>query len=493
MTPVRYVEAVGLDVRAGATVSAGGPHVRSVAILGAGTMGAQIAGHFANAGVPSLLLDLDANVARAGLKRAATLKPDPFFTRDTLALIRTGGVDTDLARIVECDWIIEAVVEHLDLKRGILERVDAARRPGTIVSSNTSGISITALAEGRSADFRRHWLGTHFFNPPRYLRLLEIIPTSDTDPVIVEDVARFADHRLGKGVVIAKDTPGFIANHIGLYGVMRALDALASGRYSVEEIDAITGPPLGRPKSATFRTMDIAGLDVLAHVVADLRNRLGDGSRDSFAVTPLLSALLDRGALGEKSGRGFYKRQTVADGTSEILALNSNTLEYEPRRSIRIASLDAVRSIADVGERIRKLFFASDSAGAFLRETLAPTLIYTARVTPDTAHSIDDVDRVMRWGFGWELGPFETIDAIGIAEVLEAWRQSAAPSRRRRCSRRRWRPARTSCGALLCRRPAKGSKSFAPPATEARWSSGTLVRASWTSATVCWRSSSIRR
>ena len=214
------------------------------------------------------------------------------------------------------------------MKRGILERVDAARRPGSIVTSNTSSLSITALAEGRSSDFKKHWLGTHFFNPPRYLRLLELIPTSDTDPAVVEAVARFADHRLGKGVVIAKDTPGFIANHVGLYGVMRSLDALASGRYSVEEIDAITGPPLGRPKSATFRTMDIAGLDVLAHVVADLRNRLPERDRDTFAVTPLLKALVERGSLGEKSGHGFYKRQAGADGRSEILALNPSTLEY---------------------------------------------------------------------------------------------------------------------------------------------------------------------
>ena len=287
-TPVRYVEPVACRRSLRRRVSIGVPRVRSVAVLGAGTMGAQIAGHFANAGIPALLLDLDADVARAGLKRATTLKPDPFFTRDTLSLIRTGGFETDLAQIADCDWIIEAVVEQLDVKRGILERVDGARRPGTIVSSNTSGISITALAEGRSDDFRTHWLGTHFFNPPRYLRLLEVIPTSDTDPAIVEAVSRFADHRLGKGVVIAKDTPGFIANHVGLYGVMRALDALASGRYSVEEIDAITGPPLGRPKSATFRTMDIAGLDILAHVVADLRNRLPERDRSAFAMTPLL-------------------------------------------------------------------------------------------------------------------------------------------------------------------------------------------------------------
>src|SRR6266571_248855 len=228
--------------------------IRSVAVLGAGTMGAQIAPHFANAGVPALLLDITADAARDGLKRARSLKPDPFFTSDTWKLISTGGFD-ELARIEDSDWIIEAVVEQLDIKRSLLEKVDAARRSGSIVSSNTSGIPIAALAEGRSDDFRRHWLGTHFFNPPRYLRLLEIIPTADTDPSIVQRVSRFADLHLGKGVVIAKDTPNFIANHIGLYGVIQVLRALESGEYTIEEIDAMTGPVLGRPKSATFRTI----------------------------------------------------------------------------------------------------------------------------------------------------------------------------------------------------------------------------------------------
>src|SRR5438094_431322 len=248
--------------------------LRSAAVLGAGTMGAQIAAHFANAGVPTLLLDLTADVARQGLERAKALKPDPLFTPDAVKLITIGGFDRDLARIADVDWIIEAVVEQLDAKRVLLEHVDAARRPGSIVTSNTSGIPIAALAEGRSADFRRHWLGTHFFNPPRYLRLLEIILTADTDPSIAARVSRFADLHLGKGVVIAKDTPNFIANHIGLYGVIQMLRVLESGEYTVEEIDEITGPALGRPKSATFRTMDIAGVDILAHVASNLAERL---------------------------------------------------------------------------------------------------------------------------------------------------------------------------------------------------------------------------
>jgi len=244
--------------------------MRSVAVLGAGTMGAQIAAHFANAGVPVVLLDLTADAARDGLKRARSLKPDPFFTPDALARITTGGFDTDLLMLAEVDWILEAVVEQLDIKRALLERVDAVRRPGTIVTSNTSGIPIALLAEGRSDDFRKHWLGTHFFNPPRYLRLVEIIPTAETDPVVVARVSHFADHRLGKGVVAAKDTPNFIGNHLALYGVMLTLQALEAGRYTIEEIDAITGPALGRPKSATFRTMDIAGIDILVHVAKNL-------------------------------------------------------------------------------------------------------------------------------------------------------------------------------------------------------------------------------
>jgi 3-hydroxyacyl-CoA dehydrogenase len=395
--------------------------INSVSILGAGTMGAQIALHCANAGVPALLLDMTADLARQGLEKARKLKPDPQFTPDAYKLVTTGGFDTDLDRIAKTDWIMEAVVERLDIKQQLLARVDEKRRQGSIVSSNTSGIPIAALAEGRSDDFRRHWLGTHFFNPPRYLRLLEIIPTAETDPAVVAAMTRFGDHTLGKGVVVAKDTPNFIGNHIALYGVARTLEVLASGKYTIEEIDAITGPALGRPGSATFRTMDIAGIDVLAHVLRNLNERLpNEADRAAFAVPTLVQQLIERGALGEKTGKGFYERRKSAAGETEIWTLDPATLEYRPKQSARIASIEAGKSMDDLGERVRMLFHAKDKAGEFLRATLAPTLVYTARVTPDIANSIDDVDRVMRWGFGWDLGPFELIDIIGVRDVLAA-------------------------------------------------------------------------
>jgi 3-hydroxyacyl-CoA dehydrogenase len=377
--------------------------IRSVAVLGAGTMGAQIAAHFANAGVPVLLLDLTTDVAQEGLKRARALKPDPFFTPETVSRITTGGFDTDLGKLADADWIMEAVVEQLDIKRSLLERVDTVRRAGSIVSSNTSGIPIAKLAEGRSDDFRKHWLGTHFFNPPRYLHLVELIPTADTDPAVLAHVAEFCDHRLGKGVVVARDTPNFIGNHLALYGVMLTLKALESGKYTIEEIDAITGPALGRPKSATFRTMDIAGVDILAHVARNL----------GFEVPAFVAAMIAKGATGEKAGQGFYKRVKGANG-SEILTLDPKTLEYRPKQSARIASIEAGKSIDDTAARIKFLYNAKDKAGEFLRETLGPTLEYTAKVAPEIAYSNDDVDRVMRWGFGWELGPFAMMKALGM-------------------------------------------------------------------------------
>ena len=399
---------------------------RSVAVLGAGTMGAQIAAHFANAGVPSLLLDLTPDMVRQGLERARALRPNPFFTPDRASLITIGDFDQDLTRVAGADWIIEAVVERTDAKRELLARVDGVRRPGSIVSSNTSGLPIAALAEGRSDDFRRHWLGTHFFNPPRYLRLLEIVPTPDTDPAVVSAVRRFADERLGKGTVVAKDTPNFIANRIAVYGMLRSIEALEAGRYTVEEIDAMTGRALGRPKSATFRTADLAGLDVLAHVVRNMYDRLPEPERDLFRMPHLLEEMLARGWLGDKTGQGFYRRETATGLGAQISALDPRTMTYRQRQSPQMTALEMAKAVEDVRRRVRTLFGGADKVGDFLRETLPATLVYAARVAPLVAHSIDDVDRVMQWGFGWELGPFELLDAIGVSEVVDAWRARPA-------------------------------------------------------------------
>ncbi|MEP6916541.1 MAG: 3-hydroxyacyl-CoA dehydrogenase NAD-binding domain-containing protein, partial [Acidobacteriota bacterium] len=389
--------------------------IRTAAVLGAGTMGAQIAAHLANAGVPALLLDVTPQAAREGLERARALKPDPFFTPTTHTLVRTGGFDQDLAAVAACDWIIEAIVERLDVKQSLFERVDAHRRADAIVSSNTSGIPIGALAEGRSEGFRRHFLGTHFFNPPRYLHLAELIPTPETDRAVVEIISAFADLRLGKGVVIAKDTPNFIANHLGIYGVMQTFRALESGEFTIDEIDAITGPPIGRPKSATFRTLDIAGIDVLAHVARNLSERLDSPEdRAVFAVPPLVEELIRRGWIGAKAGQGFYKKGP--DG--EILTLDPASMEYRPKLPVRLPSLDAARAIEPAAERIRALLNGPDKVGRFLRATLAPTLEYAARIAPTIARDPGDIDRAMRWGFGWEVGPFELEGASSSPATL---------------------------------------------------------------------------
>jgi len=393
-------------------------HIRRAAVLGAGTMGAQIAAHLANAGVGSLLLDVTPQAALEGFDRARAMKPDPFFTPAVQALVRTGGFDEDLTSIGDCDWIIEAIVERLDVKQSLFARVEQHRRADAIVSSNTSGIPIAALAEGRSESFRRHFLGTHFFNPPRYLRLLEVIPTADTSPAVVDFISRFADRRLGKGVVIAKDTPNFIANHLGLFGVMQVFRALATANYTIEEIDAMTGPAIGRPKSATFRTMDIAGIDVLAHVARNLAERLETPEdRAVFALPPVVEALVARGWNGAKSGQGFYRKEASGEiSTLDISTLSGGTLEYRAKQPVRLPALDAARSIEDVGERIRTLLLDQGKVGQFLRDTLVPTVEYAARVAPAIAHAPGDIDKAMRWGFGWELGPLETAGLLPGAD-----------------------------------------------------------------------------
>jgi 3-hydroxyacyl-CoA dehydrogenase len=390
--------------------------LRSAAVLGAGTMGAQIAAHLSNTGVPVLLLDVTADAAASGLKRARSLKPDPFFVPEGAALIRTGSLD-DLSPLASVDWIIEAIVEDLAIKQALVARIDDVRGADAVVSSNTSGIPLAMIAEGRSQAFRQHWIGTHFFNPPRYLRLVELIATADTSPEVIARVHGWLDRLMGKGVVPAKDTPAFIANHLGVFGVVRMLEAIADGSVTIEEADAITGPAIGRPKSATFRTMDIAGLDILAKVAADLSARLPrEEDRRRFTLPPFVHAMVERGLIGDKAGQGFYKKTRDADG-SEILTLDLATMTYRPQQPVRLPELEAARSISDIGARTRELYLGKHKTGELLRRTLGPTLAYAAKVAPEIAHNIDDIDRAMRWGFGWERGPFELIDAIGAENV----------------------------------------------------------------------------
>jgi len=382
-------------------------------------MGSQIAAHLANAGVPVLLLDVTKTAADAGAAKLLKMNPAPYFVPENAALIRTGSFD-DLAPLADVDWIIEAVVEKLDVKQGLLARVDAVRAPHTIVSSNTSGIPLAAIAEGRSAGFRAHWIGTHFFNPPRYLRLVELIATPDTDPAMAAALSAFIERRLGKVVVPAADTPAFIANHLGMFGVIGLLNVLATGKYSIEEIDAITGPAIGRPKSATLRTVDLAGLDIVAHVAADLERRLPPEQGKAVALPAFLPTMIEKGMSGEQPGPGFYKKGKDGaaglqpgrepgsqPGRTKILTLDLNTFEYREPVKVKIASLDAAKGLDTLEERLRFLLAATDKAGELLRETLTPALEYAKAHAPFANHASTDL--AMKHGFGWKPGPFETL------------------------------------------------------------------------------------
>ena len=383
---------------------------RSAAVLGAGTMGAQIAAHLANAGLDAiLLLDVTAEAAAAGIKRLGELKPDPRFTPDVTGRISTGSFDADLARLRTADWIVEAVVESLDVKRELFGRVATHAGPDAVLTTNTSGIPIADLASNLPAALQSRFAGTHFFNPPRYLRLLELIAGPSTSPATLGRLADFADRRLGKGVVVANDTPGFIANRLGIYGALRAVELAVSGEFTIEEIDAVLGPAIGRPKSATFRTLDLAGIDIFVHVAKDLAARLGDSS--SYGVPPAMATMVERGLLGVKAGQGFYRRASTDPG-SPILTLDLKTLDYRPMAPPSLPSLTAADRIGDPVERLRTIYRGQDRAGELLRRTLDPLLQYAELHHQEIASSPEDVDRAMRLGFGWELGPFETRAAL---------------------------------------------------------------------------------
>jgi 3-hydroxyacyl-CoA dehydrogenase len=407
--------------------------IEKAVVLGAGTMGARIAAHFANAGLPCILLDIvppglpqgalaDARnkIVRAGLDAAKKAKPAAFFTASLAERIAIGNFDDDLARCAEADWIIEVVAENLEIKKNLLARVAQFRKPGAIVTTNTSGLPVHLIAEGMSEEFQQHWAGSHFFNPPRYLKLVELIAGPKTLPEVVETLSEFCDRRLGKGVVVAKDTPNFIANRIGTFSMLNALRLMGALGMTVEEVDACTGPVIGQPKSATFRTADIVGLDVLLHVVKNIYETVpNDESREMYRVPALVEEMTRRGWLGDKTGQGFYKR-VKGEGEREILTLDVNTMEYRPRQRARFVSLETAKTIEDTTERLRTLIGPvlegqkGDKAQQFLWGSLSEACLYAARRVPEISDHVVDVDRAMRWGFGWELGPFELMDAIGV-------------------------------------------------------------------------------
>jgi len=415
--------------------------IHKVAILGAGTMGARIAAHFANAGVPSYLLDIvppDADgparnkVAAAGLEGTRKSKPAAFFEPELAKLITVGNFEDDLRKLDDVDWIIEAVVENLGIKRSLLEKVNAARRPGTIITTNTSGLPLGKIAEGFPEDFRRCWFGTHFFNPPRYMRLLELIPTPDTDRALLDAVAWFSDVRLGKGVVHAKDTPNFIGNRIGTFSVLNVMRLMQEMEMTIEDVDALTGTPVGWPKSATFRTIDLVGLDILGHVVSNMASNVRD-ERSELRLPDFYKHMLERKMLGDKTKGGFYKKAKGADGKEERLAIDWKTLEYHPRHKPKFAALDMAKNVEDTGARVRMLLGLegapqkNDKAGAFLWAALTDLWTYAANRIPEISDTVVEIDRAMKLGFNWEMGPFELWDAAGVEATVARMKKEGKP------------------------------------------------------------------
>ncbi len=423
--------------------------IRKVAILGAGVMGARIAAHLANAGIPSYLLDLVPTAltdeekvqgltlaspavrnrfAAQGLQTAVKSKPAAFFVPELAELITVGNFDDNLDWVKEVDWVIEVVVERLEIKQQLLQRVAARRKPGTIVTSNTSGIAIASIAAGMSDEFKRHFLGTHFFNPPRYMRLLEIIPTADTAPELVSFITEFGEKVLGKGLVFCNDTPNFIANRIGVFAMLYVVQQMMKDGLTIEDVDAITGPATGKPKSATFRTADLVGIDTLVHVANNLYEAVPeDEMRAIFKLPDFINEMVKRNWLGDKTKQGFYRSEKSADGQRIIFTLRYDTFEYQEKGKSKYGSLEMAKAIDDVGERLKAVAAAKDAAAKFFWETLSATLIYTANRIPEITDSLVNIDNAMKWGFNWELGPFESWDAIGLVESVQRMADEGKP------------------------------------------------------------------
>lgn len=397
--------------------------IQRVVVIGSGTMGGGIAAHFANAGVPVYLLDISQEIVTASFERMKKWKPSPFFTKETADLVAIGNLDDHEAWISEGDWIIEAIIEELPPKRALVARIDRLRKPGSIVSSNTSGLPIAQIGADASADFKAHFLGTHFFNPPRYMKLLEVIPTQETNPEITDFVRHFAERRLGKGVVVCKDTPNFIANRLASIGGATLVDFVLEHGYTIEETDAIAGGLIGRPKTAAFRLQDLVGLDVASSVARNLYGLIeNDESREvlrSPRVEALRKAQMDRGRLGDKSGQGFYRK-----GGKSIETLDLDTGEYRPRREPEIASIAEAMKIKSLPKRLQFVLQLDDKAGALARHIVYNSLAYAARRIPEITDDIVNVDRATRWGFSHDLGPFELWDALGVRATAEAMQKS---------------------------------------------------------------------
>ncbi|MEP6946567.1 MAG: 3-hydroxyacyl-CoA dehydrogenase/enoyl-CoA hydratase family protein, partial [Acidobacteriota bacterium] len=420
-------------------------NIAKAAVLGAGTMGAGIAAHLSNAGIPTLLLDiapreLTPDEEKKGLTlespavrnrivnslfdAAKKLKPAPFMLGDNAKLITTGNFTDDLVKLKDCDFVIEAVVENLDIKHKLFAEVEKYRKPGSVIASNTSGIPIDSIAEPFSDDFKQHFVGIHFFNPPRYMKLVEVIPGTKTSGEIACAVSGFLDQRLGKGVVPAKDRPNFIANRIGVFGMMATIHEMIAGGWTPTEVDQMTGKAIGHASSATFRTSDLVGLDVTAHVTNNLYPAIPDDEdRDVFRLPELIETLLDKKLLGDKTKGGFFKISTDADGKRQILELDLATFEYKPQVKTRFPSIDAAKAIDDTAKRLKTLVWGDDRVGEFLWKTTSRISRYAANRIPEIADTIVEIDNAIKWGFGWTIGVFEAWDAIGVAESVERMRK----------------------------------------------------------------------
>ncbi|ANU25898.1 3-hydroxyacyl-CoA dehydrogenase/enoyl-CoA hydratase family protein [Planococcus versutus] len=417
--------------------------IRKAAVLGSGVMGSGIAAHLANIGIPVVLLDIvprellkeeqtkgltleDKSVrnrmATGSIQKLLKQKPAPLTAKKNLQLITPGNLEDDLESLKDVDWIIEVIVENLDVKKSLYEKIDKVRKEGTIVSSNTSGISINAMVEGRSEDFGKHFLGTHFFNPPRYLKLLEIIPAKTTASEVLEFMTAFGEDQLGKGVVIAKDTPNFIANRIGTYGLLVTLREMMAGGYSIGEVDSVTGPLIGRPKSATFRTLDVVGLDTFMHVSKNVYDQTTGEEQNVFDAPEFMKKMVENGWLGAKTSQGFFLKKD-----KEILELNPETLEYRLAGKLKTPSQETAKQQKGLAAKMKTLVYADDRTGQLLWKILSPTLLYSAELTGEIADDIVAIDNAMKWGFGWEQGPFETWDAIGVQQSVEKMRQEGHP------------------------------------------------------------------